>query len=181
MKKPAQTIDLRLSVAAVACAALTFAADASFPLGVAVPMVYVVPVLISLWSSRRRFTYLAAASATVLAIVGFFLSPPGGVVWMDLLNRALALCMVWATAVLVLLHKQAKEDIDTLRHWLPICASCKKIRDDQGYWNGIEEYMEQHSDILFTHTVCPACTEKLYPDMYPHLVERYPELFERKE
>jgi hypothetical protein len=155
--------------------------DASFPLGVAAPMMYVVPVLISLWSPSQRFTYLAATSGTVLTIVGFFVSPPDGVVWMGLLNRTLTIGMIWITVVLVLLHKQAKEDINTLHRWLPMCASCKKIRDDEGYWNGLEDYMEQHSEILFTHTVCPACTEKLYPDMYPELVRRHPNLFEKEE
>ncbi len=181
MKKPAQPTDLQLSVVAVACTAGTFALDILFPLGVAAPMAYVAPVLISLWASRRRFTYLAGGGGTVLTILGYLISPLDGVVWIGLLNRALALCMIWITGGLVLLHKQAKEDINTLRRWLPMCASCKKIRDDQGYWNGLEDYIEQHSEILFTHTICPACTEQLYPDMYPELLKRHPELFKKAD
>ena len=46
---------------------------------------------------------------------------------------------------------------------LPICASCKKIRDDQGYWNQIEEYIHKHSEAEFSHGLCPECAEKLYP------------------
>lgn len=181
MKNPVQPTDLQLSMAAVACMVVAVVVDISFPLGVAAPMIYVTPVLISLWSSRRRFTYLVAAGATVLTILGFFIPSPDGVIWMGLLNRALALSMIWVTAVLVLLYKQAQEEINVLRRWLPMCASCKKIRDDQGYWKGLEEYVERHSEILFTHTVCPACTEQLYPDMYPELVRRHPELFKKTD
>ena len=46
---------------------------------------------------------------------------------------------------------------------LPICASCKKIRDDKGYWNQIELYIWEHSEAEFSHGLCPECTEKLYP------------------
>ena len=49
---------------------------------------------------------------------------------------------------------------------LPICSSCKKIRDDKGYWNQIEEYIEKRSGAEFTHSICPECARKLYPDYY---------------
>ena len=46
---------------------------------------------------------------------------------------------------------------------LPICASCKKIRDDKGYWNQLESYLQAHSEAEFSHGLCPECAEKLYP------------------
>ncbi len=49
---------------------------------------------------------------------------------------------------------------------LPICASCKKIRDDKGYWNQIELYIKEHSDADFTHGLCPDCAGRLYPKFY---------------
>jgi CheY-like chemotaxis protein len=49
---------------------------------------------------------------------------------------------------------------------LPICASCKKIRDDKGYWNQVEAYISKHSQAKFTHGICPDCVKKLYPDYY---------------
>ena len=55
-------------------------------------------------------------------------------------------------------------EIKTLRGFLPICAACKKIRDDKGYWNQIETYISARSDAKFTHGICPACFKKLYPD-----------------
>lgn len=50
-----------------------------------------------------------------------------------------------------------------LKGLIPICASCKQIRDDQGYWNHVEEYIERHSEAEFTHDICPSCMKKLYP------------------
>jgi len=54
--------------------------------------------------------------------------------------------------------------IKTLSGMLPICASCKKIRDDKGYWNQIETYLHKHSEAEFSHGICPECAKKLYPD-----------------
>jgi PAS domain S-box-containing protein len=60
--------------------------------------------------------------------------------------------------------QQALVQVKTLRGLLPICASCKKIRDDQGYWHQVEAYVEQHSEAEFSHGLCPACAEQLYPE-----------------
>lgn len=61
--------------------------------------------------------------------------------------------------------EMALSEIKTLKGFIPICASCKKIRQDDGYWLQIERYIATHSDVKFTHGICPECTEKLYPDM----------------
>jgi hypothetical protein len=62
--------------------------------------------------------------------------------------------------------QHALAEVKTLSGLLPICASCKKIRDDTGYWNQIEEYFVHHTEIEFSHGLCPDCVKKLYPD-YP--------------
>lgn len=59
----------------------------------------------------------------------------------------------------------ALAEVKTLSGLLPICASCKKIRDDNGYWNQIEQYIRAHSQAQFTHGICPECIIKLYPEM----------------
>ena len=61
--------------------------------------------------------------------------------------------------------KDALRKVKTLSGFLPICASCKKIRDDSGYWNQIESYIKAHSDAEFSHSLCPECAKKLYPDI----------------
>jgi hypothetical protein len=60
--------------------------------------------------------------------------------------------------------KDALNKVKALGGLLPICSSCKKIRDDKGYWNQIESYIRSHSDAEFSHSICPECAEKLYPD-----------------
>ncbi|MFC1592061.1 response regulator [Thermodesulfobacteriota bacterium] len=60
----------------------------------------------------------------------------------------------------------ALKKVKTLSGMLPICASCKKVRDDKGYWNQIESYLKDHSEAEFSHGICPDCAKKLYPDFY---------------
>lgn len=57
---------------------------------------------------------------------------------------------------------KAMEEIKTLSGLLPICATCKKIRDDKGYWNHLEEYIQKHTDVFFSHGLCPECSDQLY-------------------
>lgn len=61
--------------------------------------------------------------------------------------------------------QEALSKVKQLSGFLPICASCKKIRDDKGYWNQIESYIRSHSEAEFSHGICPECAEKLYPDL----------------
>jgi PAS domain S-box-containing protein len=60
---------------------------------------------------------------------------------------------------------EALADIQTLSGLLPICASCKKIRDDTGYWQQLEQYITTHSEAQFSHGICPDCARKLYPGL----------------
>jgi hypothetical protein len=66
-----------------------------------------------------------------------------------------------------LIHEiqDALAQIKKLSGLLPICASCKKIRDDKGYWGQIESYISDHSEAEFSHGICPDCMKKLYPDV----------------
>lgn len=58
------------------------------------------------------------------------------------------------------------KEANLLSGFLPICASCKKIRNDKGYWDQIEKYISTHSRAVFTHSICPDCAQKLYPEYY---------------
>lgn len=57
------------------------------------------------------------------------------------------------------------DEIKTLRGLIPICAKCKSIRDDSGFWQSIENYVSEHSEAEFSHSVCPECRDELYPDL----------------
>ncbi len=60
--------------------------------------------------------------------------------------------------------KEALANIKTLKGLIPICASCKKIRTDEGYWQQVEVYIRDHSAAEFSHGICPDCMQKLYPE-----------------
>lgn len=62
--------------------------------------------------------------------------------------------------------QEALDKIKTLRGLLPICANCKRIRDDEGYWHDVAVYIRDHSEAEFTHGICSPCMQELYPDFY---------------
>ena len=68
--------------------------------------------------------------------------------------------------------QQSLEDVKTLSGLIPICSHCKKIRDDSGYWQKVEKYLSQHSDVDFSHGICPECLQKYYPDQYEKMKEK---------
>ena len=67
---------------------------------------------------------------------------------------------------LILELKKALADVKLLSGLIPICANCKMIRDDKGYWNQIEAYIQSHSEAQFSHGICPDCAKKIYPDFF---------------
>jgi PAS domain S-box-containing protein len=73
-------------------------------------------------------------------------------------------------SVIVELQK-ALSEVKQLKQFLPICASCKKIRDDEGYWSEIERYIGEHTDTQFSHGICPDCMRKLYPEYAEEILE----------
>jgi PAS domain S-box-containing protein len=68
--------------------------------------------------------------------------------------------------------QEALTQIKTLKGLLPICSSCKMVRDDSGYWNQIEAYIQAHSEAQFSHSLCPECAKRLYPEVYDMLYPR---------
>jgi len=77
--------------------------------------------------------------------------------------------------------QQALAEVKTLNGLLPICASCKKIRDDQGYWQEVEQYIGSRTDADFSHGLCPECFKKLFPDIYREKYEHVEEDGSNKE
>lgn len=59
--------------------------------------------------------------------------------------------------------QEAVTSVKTLRGLVPICAWCRKVRDDRGYWDGLEDYVRANSETTFSHGICPTCAERLYP------------------
>lgn len=104
------------------------------------------------------------------------LRPGGGVIWEEVIASPLkdkkghiVFVIVELRDVTELLRakevvQDLKSEIKLLRRFLPICANCKKIRNDEGNWENVEEYIQKHSEVDFTHTICPECQKKLYPE-----------------
>jgi hypothetical protein len=159
---------------------ISFLVDLTMPLGVAVGILYIVPVLLSMWAPDRLSTFVLAAVASLLIVAGYLWSPPGPSVWQSVINRALSLLAVWVTAVLIVQRRileqrrekavqaraRALDEVKVLRGFLPICSNCKRIRDDDGYWKQVEAYIADHSEAQFSHSICTECAMKLYPDLY---------------
>ena len=61
--------------------------------------------------------------------------------------------------------QKALKKVKQLSGLLPFCSHCKKVRDDKDYWNQIDEYIQEHSDADVSHSICPKCAKKYYPDM----------------
>jgi len=74
--------------------------------------------------------------------------------------------------------KQANDKIKVLDGLVPICSSCKKIRDDKGFWSQLEQYITKHSSAQFSHGICPDCIKELYPDYYKMLQDKKKDLAE---
>jgi len=100
--------------------------------------------------------------------------------WRSYIIFSLVVCILLSLIVVFSLRmdKAAKErenmitelqdalaEVRKLRGIIPICASCKNVRDDKGYWNQIESYIRDHSEADFSHGICPECAKKLYPDL----------------
>jgi hypothetical protein len=147
----------------------TFYADLSIPLGVACAIPYILAVLIASFLQPLWAVPAVILVCSILTIAGIFYSPQPHVVpiWKVFANRGLALFAMWVIAIL-LYHRNAlmarREEaltrIQLLEGLLPICAECKKIRDQADTWHRLETYLSAHSSVTFTHGICPECEQQ---------------------
>ncbi len=149
--------------------AATFYVDLHIPLGVACAIPYILAVLFASFLQPLWAMPGITIVCSILTIIGIFYSPQPLVVpfWKVLTNRGLALFAMWIIAIL-LLHRNAliarREEallrIQLLEGLLPICAECKKIRDQADIWHRLETYLSAHSGVTFTHGICPECEKR---------------------
>lgn len=155
--------------------------DWKLPLGVAIAVLYNTVVLVALQSNRKKFILAVAIVASLFTIYPIFQKNIIDEMWKAVCNRSLALFSIWVAYYLGLQKKsleekrantlrereKAWEEVRVLRGFLPICASCKRIRDYEGSWTLLEKYISEHSEAEFSHGLCPECTRKLFPDYFP--------------
>jgi len=119
--------------------------------------------------SRTRDTpvlFLTALSDTEHMLEGF---AAGGV---DYVTKPFKSAELLARVKVHVSLRKAHQEILRLQDILPICASCKKIRDDQGFWIQVEKYLSERSDLKFSHGICPDCIQSLYPDLAERMEAR---------
>lgn len=167
------------------------ALDLTRPTEAPIVAFYTVPILLSLLSVERGLTLAITVASLSLATMGFLpLLDDGPIGRIALTNRALALATLSVVAGLGLFYRRSGEEakaatarqcghagprIKVLRRLLPICSSCKNIRDDNGCWTYLETYIEARSDAHFTHSLCPDCQNMLYDRLLRRDEEKHAE------
>jgi hypothetical protein len=148
---------------------------------------YFLPISLAAWHMGRVAGLLAAGLCAAIWIFadvqsGHVYSDPtflywnGGIRLIAFLVIAVTLAQLRATITaeraLRAKVQLALSEVRQLRGMLPICSSCKRIRNDEGAWEQIELYVRSHSDAEFTHGLCPECVRTLYPEMADRLLSR---------
>ncbi len=141
---------------------------------------YLVPIMLAAWHGRTVWVVMLATLSSVFwmaadAYVWHVSSSFAYLFW----NGAMRLCAFLLVGLLMSLTRrllrqqevvnaqlsQTLQEVRQLKGLLPVCAACKRIRNDRGYWEEIEAYISDHSDAIFTHGICPTCAQHLYPDL----------------
>ncbi len=138
---------------------------------------YFVPIAIAAWKVGTTPSYLISILSSIFWLLSdIYSSHPYSGSFFGAWNTAIRLfsflIIAYATSRIRFLLaverniskdlREARAEIKTLSGLIPICANCKKVRDDKGYWNELEAYLSEHSDAELTHGFCPDCMKKLY-------------------
>jgi K+-sensing histidine kinase KdpD len=140
---------------------------------------YFIPVAVVAWSMGRRAAIAMSVACGIMwhvmdAVSGYVYNSPSIAYWN-------ACILFFSFLVIAFTVSKIRQDLDRQRKLnhelesalgkvqrleglLPICAGCKCIRNDKGYWQEIEGYLTEHSDAHFSHGICPECAKKLYPE-----------------
>jgi hypothetical protein len=162
--------------AVTGCAALSgtiLALDCMTPLGVADGMLYPIVVLLASLSGRCAVIAMFAASGSALILVGWVLSPSGGVEWTVVINRLMAVTAVWIVAVALIVRMRivaeavvAQRDAEAIQGKLMIlhglatvCSGCKRVRSRDGRWQELSTYCQEQSDSELSCSVCDRCAQ----------------------
>jgi len=139
---------------------------------------YFLPIWLMTWQFDRS---VAVLFSLLCALVWFAVDDASGVQYSTAIipfwNAAARLVYFLSFTFLLSYSReqlrQSKEEVKRLSGLLPICASCKKIRNDEGYWQEIDAYLSTHADTKFSHGICPDCAKKLYPEFADDLLKKW--------
>jgi hypothetical protein len=134
------------------------------------PLVFVLPVGLAAWKRDKSLSYILAILLPLVRLGFHFIWQDPEVLSSVIINvtvSILALCFYAYLLNLIVRQRNALERrVKVLEGILPICASCKKIRNENGEYERIEKYVSEHSEASFSHTICPECGKELYPFYY---------------
>lgn len=147
--------------------------DAKTPLGVGDWLIELILVWVAATWGGPREMIAAAAAGTATMLAGLVTSPLTYTpFWIGGLNRLVAIGVIWAMVHVSRARRlseaaraKAAAEIKVLEGLLPICARCKCIRSHAGEWHNLESYITNHSQAKFSHTYCPECAEKYFPEI----------------
>ena len=138
--------------------------------GIQFPILYLLPIGLASWFSWFRWGCALALTMPWMRLVFDVIQPE---VWSgpELLLNALIRMLVFSLFVYlvnrtVLQHQALQHEVRTLRGLLHICSFCKKIRNNADKWTNLEQYLSEHSEARFSHSLCPDCLRQHYPNYY---------------
>jgi hypothetical protein len=117
--------------------------------------------LVSILGPLPDSIFVSSASSAIGFIYSFVMPTCIGICFLSMIAKKVQVARNTTISEL----DAALRKVTTLSGLLPICASCKKIRDEEGHWHQVEHYVRAHSEVDFTHTICPDCATRLYPDV----------------
>jgi hypothetical protein len=126
------------------------------------PIFYVIPVLMAAWKNKKFLAYGIAVALPLLRLfyyIPWHQNDPFSIMSVNALIRIFVLMLI---AYLIDRTAHQQNQLKVLKGLLPICASCKKIRNEKGDYQQMESYITAHSQAKFSHTLCPECGTKLY-------------------
>ena len=155
----------RVTALVVAFAALILAADYANAPFVRLPPIFVVPVALASWLIGLTLGVVLAILLPAVRLLYFVLvfRPP----WVaaELVNGAVQVGVLLLVAYLVSRTARRTREVRLLKSFLPICLYCQKIRDADGHWRRLDEYMFEHTGIRFSHGWCPDCEREHFPEL----------------
>jgi hypothetical protein len=139
---------------------------------------YFLPIWLLTWNFNR---WTGALCSVLCAVVWWMVSEASGVnysswfvaFWNAAARLVYFLTFTYLVSMVREKFQRSEKELKRLRSLLPICSSCKKIRDDNGSWQEIEEYLSKHSGTDFSHGICPECTKKMYPEISDELLKKW--------
>jgi len=135
------------------------------------PFIFVFPVMLVAWNRSLLFAVICASVLSLTRMAHQFVFEPHPMILAELgdaLIRFFVLVLLAAlTSQLGRQSRQLRHRVHVLEGMLPICSFCKCIRDDQGNWVQMEQYISGHSEAQFSHGLCPACAKQYFGDVLP--------------